>query len=383
MDAEERARREAVRRAMAGEPVASIMAALGRSRRWVFKWLERYQPKRADWAGARSRAPGVVANKSSAELEALVLKVRARLDADPWAQVGASAIAWELNKLGVRPLPELRTIERILQRAGVRRRAVRTRYVAKGTPYPAPVAPGPNAVQEADIIGPRHLAGGVLFYVLSAVDLGRHAAAWEILPSKADLATAEALLRLWSRLGIPGRLKLDNWLVPNVGRSLPLVVHLCLALGVIPVFIPFAEPWRQGTVEHANDTFDKRFFRSERFSGLRHLLNRLRRFEPFHNAHHRYAALKGATPDELTARLGFVPRRPPQDFTIPEELPRKGQVEFIRLIRSDRLLRIMSVKIELPEALVHEYVTAVLDVRREELDVIHRGRRVKRVKFRL
>jgi len=279
--------------------------------------------------------------------------------------------------------PELRTIERILQRAGVRRRAVRTRYVAKGTPYPAPVAPGPNAVQEADIIGPRHLAGGVLFYVLSAIDLGRHAAAWEIVASKADRATAEALLRLWSRLGIPQRLKLDNWLLSNLGRRLPLVVHLCLALGVIPVFIPFAEPWRQGTVEHANDTFDKRFFRSERFSGLRHLLNRLRRFEPFHNAHHRYAALKGATPDEVTARLGFVPRRPPKDFKIPEGLPRKGQVEFIRLIRSDRLLRIMSVKIELAEAFVHEYVTAVLDVRREELDVIHRGRRVKRVKFRL
>lgn len=137
-----------------------------------------------------------------------------------------------------------------------------------------------------------------------------------------------SLLRLWSRLGIPQRLKLDKWLVPNAGRRLPLVVHLSLALGVILVFIPFAEPWRQGTVEHTNDTFDKQ----------------------------------------------------PKDFRIPEELPRTGQVKFIRLIRSDRLLRIMGVKIELPEAFVHEYVTAVFDVRREQLTVIHRGRRVKRVR---
>ncbi len=120
MDAEERARREAVRRALAGEPVALIMAALLRSRRWVFKWLARYEPKRADWARSRSRAPGVVANRTREGTQALVLKVRARLQADPWAQVGASAVAWELSKLGVRPLPELRTIERILQRAGVR-----------------------------------------------------------------------------------------------------------------------------------------------------------------------------------------------------------------------------------------------------------------------
>jgi len=255
--------------------------------------------------------------------------------------------------------------------------------LAKGTPYPAPVAPGPNAVHEADVIGPRHLAGGIIFYVLSAVDLGRHAMAWEILASKADRATAEVLLRIWSRLGIPARLKLDNWLLSSTGRRLPLVVHLCLALGVTAVFIPFAEPWRQGTVEHANNTFDKRFFRSERFTGLRHLLNRLRRFEPFHNAHHRYAALSGATPDEVAARLRFTPRRPPKDFVVPEELPRRGRVEFIRLIRSDRLLRIMGAKIELPEAFVHEYVTAVLDVRGEQLDVIHRGRRVKRVRFRV
>jgi hypothetical protein len=29
--------------------------------------------------------------------------------------------------------------------------------------------------------------------------------------------------------------------------------------------IPFAEPWRNGVVEHFNDVFDKRFFRTEPF----------------------------------------------------------------------------------------------------------------------
>ncbi|HZP96711.1 MAG TPA: hypothetical protein VFC31_10305 [Candidatus Limnocylindria bacterium] len=53
------------------------------------------------------------------------------------------------------------------------------------------------------------------------------------------------------------------------------------------------------------------------------------RFERFHNAHHRYAALKGSTPDETAARLGFVQRPPPAIFEIPDAMPRRGQVEFI------------------------------------------------------
>jgi hypothetical protein len=50
-------------------------------------------------------------------IEAQVLEVRARLEENPWAQVGAPAIAWELEKLGA-VVPPQRTIERILERTG-------------------------------------------------------------------------------------------------------------------------------------------------------------------------------------------------------------------------------------------------------------------------
>ncbi len=383
MDAEERMRREAVRRVLADEPVADVARALGRTERWVFKWLSRYDPTTADWAGSRSRAPHTIANRTEPKLEALVLRVRGRLQANPWAQIGAAAIAWELEKLRLRKLPELRTIERILERAGAPRRERRVRYAAKGTPYPAPSTPGPNAIQEADLVGPRHLAGAIPFYVCNVVDVGRRAAACELQPGKSDLATAASLIRVWGRLGIPERLKLDNWLIAHGAHALPATVWLCLAQGVIPVFVPFREPWRQGVVEHFNDTFDKRFFRSERFRDLGHLARRLGRFEDFHNTHHRYAALGRATPDEYAARLAFQPRLLDPDVRIPEQLPRRGQVEFIRLIRSDRLLHVLDEQIVLGADLVHEYVTATLHVRRGELEVVHAGRTIKRLDFRL
>ncbi|HZP95072.1 MAG TPA: helix-turn-helix domain-containing protein, partial [Candidatus Limnocylindria bacterium] len=285
-----------MRRVLAGATAAEVAAELRRSERWVFKWLARYDPTDDGWARAESRAPGTVANKTASEVEALILEVRERLQADPWAQIGATAIAWELKKLGLRAVPPSWTIERVLQRAGVPRRRRRERRTPKGTPYPAPPALLPNACQQGDLIGPRHLAGAIPFFVLNVVDLARRAAGCELQLSKADAPTASAVIRIWGRLGIPERFQLDNWLVPANHRRLPVVVRLCLALEVTPVFIPFAEPWRNSVVEHFNDTFDKHFFRTERFRDRSHLKVRMRPFERFHNAHHRYSALKGATP---------------------------------------------------------------------------------------
>lgn len=57
----------------------------------------------------------------------------------------------------------------------------------------------------------------------------------------------------------------------------------------------------------------------------------------------------------------------------------RGRIEFIRLIRLDRILRVLGRAIELAEAFVHEYVTTVLDVRRQELTVQHRGHRAPSV----
>src|SRR5680860_91814 len=98
---EEQTRREAVRRVMGGEPVSTVAADLGRSEPWVRKWVARYDPTGEGWAVSQSRAPKTVANRTDTEVEMLVLKVRQHLEKDPWAQVGASAIVWELEKLGV------------------------------------------------------------------------------------------------------------------------------------------------------------------------------------------------------------------------------------------------------------------------------------------
>ena len=382
---EEQARREAVRRVLGGEPVSAVARSMDRSEPWVRKWVGRYDPSDDGWAAARSRAPKTVANRTDTETEALVVKVRKRLAADPWAQVGSSAIAWELVKLGVDDPPPLRTIERILARHNVARRSRRQGYVPKGTPYPSPPAVEPNACQQGDTVGPRHLEGGTVFYVFNVVDVGRRKTAGQVTTSKSAEATGTALMSIWARLGVPERLQMDNQqALSGAGRQPGLLARLCLAHGVIPTFIPFAEPWRNGVVEHYNDTFDKKFFRTERFQTIDQLIARYADFEDFHNQTHRYSALNGATPNQVETRAGFTPRLPVGDVDIPSGFRGlSGQVEWIRLIRSDRQLRVLDHSITMPEAVVYEYVTATLVVDDQELVITHHDHEITRYPFPL
>ncbi|MGH2802306.1 MAG: helix-turn-helix domain-containing protein [Thermoleophilaceae bacterium] len=352
-------RKEAVRRRLAGESPEEIGRSLGRSRRWVSKWVGRHEPGSPGWAEGDKRGPKRAANRTPASLEAQVLAVRERLAANPWAQIGGEAIAWELEKLGVEP-PPLRTIEQIVARAGATGRPRRERRKAKGVPYPAVRVEQPGDLHEADLVGPRHLQGGVRFYALNAIDLASHGCAIEIVPDSSDDQVAEALVALWDRLGLPVRLQFDNGGPFVAPKGLGLIARLCLHQGVIPRFVPPSEPWRNGTVEHFNDTFDKRFFRQERFDSLPHLKQRARDFETFHNANHRYGATNGRTPAE-SAGDGTL-RRPRRLAKLPAGWPDTGRIEFVRFIRSDRKLRLLGRAITMPDTVVYEYVTAVLDL---------------------
>ncbi|PZS24076.1 MAG: hypothetical protein DLM61_23085 [Pseudonocardiales bacterium] len=352
-------RREAARRRLAGESPRAIARDLGRTRQWVAKWAARYDPHDPAWAEGRSRAPKRVANRTAADIEAQVLEVRARLEENPWAQVGAPAIAWELSKLGAL-VPPRRTIEEILQRAGATRRERPGRRASKGIPYPAPAVRGPGDVVQVDLVGPRHLDGGVRFHALNQIDVASHHAGIEIVTDRADERVLGALHALWGRHGVPRRIQFDNGGPFVSPTGIGEIVRVCLHQGATPVFVPPREPWRQGTIERFNNTFDQRFFRQERFSGLEHLSQRASAFERFHNAQHRYSATGGHVPDETTT--SSTPCAPRALEELPAGWPTRGKVEFIRFIRSDQRLRVLGRAIAMPDGSAYQYVTATLDL---------------------
>lgn len=369
-------RKEAVRRRRAGESPEAIAESLGRTSRWVRKWVARHDEEshRDAWAKGHSRAPLHSPRRTPDDVRQLILDARSRLVANPRAQYGSLAIAWELRHMGVDPIPGPWTIERVVADAGLSRpRRRQPGYVSKGVPYPAPVAIEAGTTHQADMVGPRHLAGAVEFHALNCIDVGTHTAASEIMEVARPSLVAQALVAIWSRIGVPALAQFDNHSnfrggIPPAASNFGPVVAMCLDLHVTPRFIPLREPWRNGVVEHFNDVWDKSFFRTERFNSLEHLRTENAAFAAFHNAHHRYAAHKGASPDELWP--SGRPAGLSTSYRPPTSLPARGRIEVVRYVRSNRLVDLFGKRVALAEEFTHQYVTAIIKVRSKQVVIV-------------
>jgi transposase len=116
---EEELRKEAIRRhIVGGEDPKALYTEMNRSKKWFFKWLKRYQTGEADWYKDRSKAPLTRPNKTKRAERELIISIRRRLERIRYAQIGVSAIKWELTKRGV-TLPSDRTIARIIKNEGI------------------------------------------------------------------------------------------------------------------------------------------------------------------------------------------------------------------------------------------------------------------------
>jgi len=115
---EEDIRKSAVMDYLKGHAPKEIYTRFNRSKKWFFKWLKRYRTGNTEWYKDRSRAPLSQVKETPREQKELILSTRRHLEDQPFSQVGASAIKWELNKLGA-SFPSDRTINRILTREGL------------------------------------------------------------------------------------------------------------------------------------------------------------------------------------------------------------------------------------------------------------------------
>jgi len=373
---EEELRQEAVRRRMAGESPLEIAKDLGRTTRWVRKWVTRHEESSDDdqWARARSRAPHHSPTKLADETRDLILAARERLVANPRSQYGALAIQWELRRVGVIDIPPSWTIDRVLHRAGVTRpRRRQAGYVSRHVAYPAPVDVEPGTTHQIDMVGPRHLFGAAKFHALNLVDVGSHLAGNDIVTELRPPLLAESLAGIWSRVGVPAVAQFDNHSnfrggIQPAWRHFGPIVATCLDLGVTPRFIPVREPWRNGVVEHFNDVWDKSFFRSEVFDSIDRLRSENTAFIEFHNTHHRYSAHGGASPNQVWD--GLLRNPLDADYRPPTRLPAQGRIEVVRFIRSNRRVDLFGKRIDVAEDYTHQYVTALIKVRSKQVTIV-------------
>ena len=376
-----------MQRYLSGEDPASICASLGKTTRWLYKWVARHTPDDPTCFEDRSRRPLTSPFRTPAEIEKIVEMVRLSLY-NKGLFCGDQAIQWEMADMEVQPLPSLRTIGRILRRRELTHRRT-GRYIPKGKKYPELPGLLPNQTHQVDLVGPCYLTGPIRFYSLNAVDTAINRCAIEPIPSKAAQSVLDAVYALWLRMGIPENLQVDNEMAfygsPTHPRGMGPLIRLCLRYGVNLWFIPPSKPWRNGLVEKFNDHYQQKFLDKVAMSSMPQLRQESLAFEHRHNSTYRYSKIKGKTPLKALAgtekKLVFpsksdVPRHP-------LDKPEEGCYHLVRFIRSDCRLDIFGEIFPAPPETQYEYVVATIDVKEQKLKLFLDTIQVEEYKYQM
>lgn len=379
-------RQLAIRLRLAGQTVEAICRSLNRSREWFHTWWRRYQAKGTVGLYDLTRANRQPA-RIAPELERTIINIRARLESrlhphTRYGLIGARAILAELKDLHVRPLPALRTIERVLERNGLTQPRVRLARLLPQHVYPTPHAHDSNQLHQVDLVGPIYLKGQrQRYYIFVCRDAFDGAICLQLSRSRQMEAVLTFLGDCWKRLGRPEQIQFDNareylgW--GPAARYLSRVIRLCLRFAVELIFIPPARPQRNGAVEWFNGWFQPRLLQRH-FTRVSALKRELARLEETVNTQHVQRRLGGLTPTQYRRRKQLQ-KLPPRYVMPLDLLPiAAGRVTFIRQVTPNGHIHLLSQTFTVGKRLKGQYVKVVLDTQRAQLTVYVKGRIFKR-----
>jgi len=392
MKTESKIRQQAVALHLQGWKKSEIARKMQRSRRWVHRWISRYEAESpTESLRDHSRAPKQIGWAYPERIKRMVLQIREERERGKrakyqYALVSAQAIYYELRELHVSPLPSPRTIHRWLKRAGqIRERKSRK---APNPTYPVLFCKAVNDVQELDFKGPFYLQDrSHKYYLVVLRDKVSKKTALRALATKSMDTILDFLVSAWQKMGCPKRLQMDNCLDFRGSnlypRSPSKLMRVCLDLGVQPVFIPLREPWRNGVVENLNGLLARFLLRMRTFETEKQLHQAVQRMETTINTTHRLPALQGKTPQEFAANARL--RYPPDNYEWRMRDLRlvKGKVTFIRFVRkSGRITLTVKDKFLIGKKYKWQYVMASVDVAKKRLYVIAQGNHLKSFDYR-
>jgi len=382
-------RQQAIKLRLAGKSVVEICRMLGRSPDWFHDWWRRYRALGPDGLFDLTRA-NAQPRRIPPEVERSILNIRRRLSSQVhpgtrYSLIGAGSILAELQVLHIRPLPSLRTIERVLERNGITAPKVRLApYLSRAT-YPKPQANASNQLHEVDGVGPIYLKGNrQRYYIFVGKDVYDGAVCLRIYRSRKMEVILDFLGECWKSLGLPTQVQFDNarevagW--GPAAKYLSRVLRLCLRFGVEPLLIPPGRPQRNGSVENFNGWFQPRLFQRH-YSQLGALKRELQRLEQTVNTQHVQPRLNGLTPVQYRRRTKL--RKLPLNYPIPHEpLPvAAGRITFFRQVTKHGNLHLLSQTFFVGKRLKGAYVRAVLDTQRAHLTIYRQGRIFKRFPY--
>jgi putative transposase len=357
-----------------GWPPRRILRTIPRSRTWLYKWQQRF--RRQGWPGLRnqSRQPHHSPHAYSAATRAAVIRARQILEQRTVGLIGPTAIQAELRSWPhIEQVPARTTIRRILTAVGI--------GIAP-PPAPAPYYPSPTPSPDYPIHAmdwtERYLPGGAKVYAFHTVDLQTHALTQTLSPDKALAAVRTHLLTVWTHLGRPAGLQMDNDGVfcggYKVRRVVGQVVRLCLYMGIEPIFIPVGEPKRNGVVERVNGLWSAGFWERRHFETFADVVTASPEFVHWYMHEYQPPALHGLTPAAVQRPLPSARLSITQVRALPERLPiTAGRVHFLRQVDAAGEISLLNERWRVGKRWAQRYVWATISTHRHELRVYYRA----------
>ena len=367
---EEEKRKKAIELFQSGEQVTKICKQLGKSRKWFYKWKNRFiNNSLGQWFKDDSKAPHHHPNKRNEQLEKEILDVRKKLELIKYAQKGAISIQYEFLNQG-KEAPPIWTINRVLKKHDLVKKKS-SGYKSKNIPYPGSKY---ISVHQMDFVCPRYIKDFGRVYSLNIMDIETHYANVNPVPGKHGKYIIPSVIRFWQEYGFPDYLQMDNELSFRGSNINPLspgqLIRFVLSQGVGVIFTPISEPWRNGIIEKFNDVFDKYFYRKNIFTDLEDMKNKARQFELFHNQQHRYSANNSRTPIEQRKLLGSITKMN-HHYILPKKIPLvDGEIILIRFVRSDLKIKLFGQTFILKNKLKYSYVECIIVVEKNKLVIM-------------
>lgn len=362
-----------------------LAEAVGRSERWVRKWLRRFQEVETisfQMFRSRSCAPKSRPRQIAERVKEVICELRETLSERYHRPAGATLIRHYLEQhpqcqqAKLRLPTSSRTITKVLRERGYLQTPRKANHI------PLDLCE-PMEEWEMDFCEIRLVDGRFEFFLV--VDRGTSRVVYleGCAGYRADSALM-AVFRLFLLNGLPKRLRFDrdprfvwSWSADSYPAPLVRLLHV---LGVEPVICPPRRPDKKPYVERCVRTFKQEWL--DRFS-LHTLLDcyeALEAFPQYHNHQriHMGRACKGRTPDEAFPQLPRLPELPEQVNPSDWLKVQHGRV-FRRRIRSNGSIQIDKHLYYVDEKLAGQAILLHLDAQQRCLHISLNGKRLAKV----
>jgi putative transposase len=365
---ERQLRRQAIRLWLQGVKPKSILKKVQRSYVWLSKWRKRFEQAGSQGLHSDSRRPHTTPRAFPVRVVRLILRTRRRLVKQVAGLIGPRAIRRELRKVLGPHAPSLTTIKRVLQTHHV------IPVLAKPVYFPKPLTTVAGVLHALDWTC-RYLEDGPKVYAFHTLNLRTRACAQTIATDKSGPTVIGHCLTTWKTLGIPDFLQLDNDAAFCGGYEAPRIfgqfVRLCLYLGIELIFLPVAEPKRNGEIEEFNGLWGGAvFWERHHFASVRHVARLSPKFIDWYLTDYAPPALEGLTPKQAQRREPKRRLTATQMAHRPTSLPiTAGRVHFIRQVKPDGTIAVFNETWKVSKRLAGQYVWVTLITHRRRLEI--------------